>query len=330
MNTEKETFSGSKKWIKDLYYNEIIVVTSRKKAMKLFEKLDSLGLKPMYGKTYCNSGYYENYKKNTFFRPFQGTYGNLKICDFNKDNIYTLSDLKDFDSNFTQVSDEVKFTYEDFKAGKFAFENDGTVEELRGCIGDKKSFGNFKYYAYTTGLYFNYDYFNEKPDLPIVRVTEFLKQPITLDEAIARAKPNMDKIKNVDDAVMEAKGEVKEKTFPREMWVSENEIKYSKRYVIGMWENFFLGKKNTNSYSLYEYAKEIEEKKIELPEGFVSVKNKLPEEGISVLILTDYEKMDVCRLRLEEDKSPNWVNDMRPQHSNGSVIAWCHLPIINH
>jgi len=63
-----------------------------------------------------------------------------------------------------------------------------------------------------------------------------------------------------------------------------------------------------------------------LAAGWIPVEKQLPEFGKPVLILTDYGKMDVCRLRLEDNRVIVWVNDMRPQHTNGSVIAWIGLP----
>jgi hypothetical protein len=63
-----------------------------------------------------------------------------------------------------------------------------------------------------------------------------------------------------------------------------------------------------------------------LAAGWIAVGKQLPEFGKPVLILTDYGKMDVCRLRLEDNRVIVWVNDMRPQHTNGSVIAWIGLP----
>jgi len=63
-----------------------------------------------------------------------------------------------------------------------------------------------------------------------------------------------------------------------------------------------------------------------LAAGWIPIEKQLPEFGKPVLILTDYGKMDVCRLRLEDNRVIVWVNDMRPQHTNGSVIAWIALP----
>lgn len=63
-----------------------------------------------------------------------------------------------------------------------------------------------------------------------------------------------------------------------------------------------------------------------LGEGWVRVEKQLPEVGKPVIVLTDYGKCDVCRLRVEDGRVIVWVNDMRPQHTNGSVIAWCSLP----
>lgn len=63
-----------------------------------------------------------------------------------------------------------------------------------------------------------------------------------------------------------------------------------------------------------------------LAAGWIPVEKQLPEFGKPVLILTDYGKMDVCRLRLKDNRVIVWVNDMRPQHTNVSVIAWIALP----
>jgi len=63
-----------------------------------------------------------------------------------------------------------------------------------------------------------------------------------------------------------------------------------------------------------------------LAAGWIPVEKQLPEFGKSVLILTDYGKMDVCYCRLEDNRVIAWHNDMRPQHTNGSVIAWISLP----
>ena len=63
-----------------------------------------------------------------------------------------------------------------------------------------------------------------------------------------------------------------------------------------------------------------------LDADWIPVEKQLPEFGKSVLILTDYGKMDVCQLRLEDNRILIWYNDMRPQHTNGDVIAWIRLP----
>ena len=66
-----------------------------------------------------------------------------------------------------------------------------------------------------------------------------------------------------------------------------------------------------------------------LSAGFIPVWKTLPEIDEVCLIVTSYGKMDVCRFTISEDlESISWVNDMRPQHSNGSVIAWKKLPVI--
>lgn len=56
--------------------------------------------------------------------------------------------------------------------------------------------------------------------------------------------------------------------------------------------------------------------------GWIKVTDSLPNRNDVVLVLTDYRKMDVCIFK-EKD---HWLNDMRPQHSNGSVVAWMPLP----
>lgn len=61
--------------------------------------------------------------------------------------------------------------------------------------------------------------------------------------------------------------------------------------------------------------------------GFTPVCKSLPNVMKPVLTITDYGKMDVCRMTISEDlRSIIWVNDMRPQHSNGGVIGWMDLP----
>ena len=63
--------------------------------------------------------------------------------------------------------------YEDFKAGKFAFENDGSVEQLREATKKNDWLGYGKYYTYNDGT-------STKPDLPIIKVTDYLKEKETL------------------------------------------------------------------------------------------------------------------------------------------------------
>ena len=54
---------------------------------------------------------------------------------------------------------------------------------------------------------------------------------------------------------------------------------------------------------------------------WIKCSEKMPDEMIPVLILTDYGKMDVCRFC-----DGLWINYMRPQHSDGSVTHWMPLP----
>lgn len=53
----------------------------------------------------------------------------------------------------------------------------------------------------------------------------------------------------------------------------------------------------------------------------------LPRFRKKVLVLTDYGGTAVCYLRLSEcGRRIDWVDAMRAEHSNGSVIAWRELP----
>jgi hypothetical protein len=49
---------------------------------------------------------------------------------------------------------------------------------------------------------------------------------------------------------------------------------------------------------------------------------KKPRRGEKVLIVTSYGGYDVCCWSPEY----GWLNDVRPQHSNGSVTHWQRLP----
>lgn len=63
---------------------------------------------------------------------------------------------------------------------------------------------------------------------------------------------------------------------------------------------------------------------------WISCDERLPELNVPVLVYMDYGKCDVCRLGYYRDdsESTTWIQDVRPQHSNGSVIAWQPLPSI--
>lgn len=66
-----------------------------------------------------------------------------------------------------------------------------------------------------------------------------------------------------------------------------------------------------------------------LSAGWNPVFKSFPEINTPVIVLTDYGKCDVCRLIINEDlRTISWVNDMRPQHSNGNVVAWQYLPVL--
>jgi hypothetical protein len=57
-------------------------------------------------------------------------------------------------------------------------------------------------------------------------------------------------------------------------------------------------------------------------EGWVSVSDRLPDVKQKILILTDYGGMDICHFASPD----NFINDLRPQHSNGGVTHWRELP----
>jgi len=57
-------------------------------------------------------------------------------------------------------------------------------------------------------------------------------------------------------------------------------------------------------------------------DGWKRVWELLPTIGKPVIVKTHYGKYDICYLRIEENNRLLWVNDMRPQHTNGSVIEW--------
>jgi hypothetical protein len=59
---------------------------------------------------------------------------------------------------------------------------------------------------------------------------------------------------------------------------------------------------------------------------FISVHEALPKIGERVLVRTDYDGLDVCRMRIDDNDRITWVNCLRPIHSNGGVIEWCYLP----
>jgi len=60
---------------------------------------------------------------------------------------------------------------------------------------------------------------------------------------------------------------------------------------------------------------------------WINVDDRLPELGEVVMVLTDYGKRDICRrLPRDDNKKWSWYNDMRTQHTNGSVVYWMALP----
>jgi len=62
---------------------------------------------------------------------------------------------------------------------------------------------------------------------------------------------------------------------------------------------------------------------------WISVKDRLPEDRIPVLIYTSYFKMATAYCDFEGDFSNvtcGWIDAMRVQHSYGSVTHWMPLP----
>jgi hypothetical protein len=59
---------------------------------------------------------------------------------------------------------------------------------------------------------------------------------------------------------------------------------------------------------------------------WISIKERLPDIGIPVLIVTSYKKMATASCTDHEKNSWGWLDWMRPQHSYGSVTHWMPLP----
>jgi hypothetical protein len=152
-----------KKWIKDLTSNEVIHAPTFKIAEKLQKFDNDIDLKD-----------WDYYKENTCYDIVDGFYEAIDLYKKYNRTIYTIDDFLDF-------QEEKIFTYEDFKAGKFAFENDGTVEELREVTKINILKGASTYY-WSSDNKENFDCSNYEPDLPIVKVTEFLKKTPKLEE----------------------------------------------------------------------------------------------------------------------------------------------------
>jgi hypothetical protein len=54
---------------------------------------------------------------------------------------------------------------------------------------------------------------------------------------------------------------------------------------------------------------------------WISVKDRLPELRVPVLVFMEYGKIDVCWLN-----GNLWFQSIRPQHTNGGVSHWMPLP----
>lgn len=55
---------------------------------------------------------------------------------------------------------------------------------------------------------------------------------------------------------------------------------------------------------------------------WIRVEDRLPELGVPVLVFMSYNKIDVCK----QDGEGNWRQDVREEHTNGSVTHWMPLP----
>jgi len=67
---------------------------------------------------------------------------------------------------------------------------------------------------------------------------------------------------------------------------------------------------------------------VKFSQQWISVDDELPDANIPVLVRTSYGKFDICH-RSEKDEKGDifWINDMRPQHSNGEVTHWRYIYI---
>lgn len=94
-----------KKLIKDLAVNECIHAPTKEISDSLCKKFDELGLKWSDGSSYIENNYNSTYGDQTHYIPFNGTYCGLGYAESHC-NVYTISDLLDFDDDLVLSSDE--------------------------------------------------------------------------------------------------------------------------------------------------------------------------------------------------------------------------------
>ena len=70
----------------------------------------------------------------------------------------------------------------------------------------------------------------------------------------------------------------------------------------------------------------IQDMKSVLVNKWISVKDRLPEEGVPVLICTSYNKFATVKCYTGDDGHIEFVDWMRVEHTYGSVTHWRPLP----
>ena len=166
--------------------------------------------------------------------------------------------------------------YEDFKAGKFAFEHDGTVEQLREAMKRNNLSGAGEFYWYSDD-HFGFDCDNAKPTLPIIKVTEYLlqqseKKKIYTEKDVLQfgiklsSQPkemiwtvhNLRQLLTNKKVDMIKQEEIKSE-FPRQMMVWNNdESDPFEKEVVGMFEGQYMVKTRFGFFIGYSNAKEVE------------------------------------------------------------------------
>lgn len=134
--------------------------------------------------------------------------------------------------------------YEDFKNEKFAFEHDGTVEQLREATKDKKLMGFGRYYYYRYGFL---DFSEEKPDLPTIKVTEYMNQS---DYTCFGSNHN---------TTFKETEYLDKSEYPKTMICWNNDEAFAEKLeIFGMFKGQYVTKKTFGTFITYKNAKEIE------------------------------------------------------------------------